>query len=114
MSRSVKKTAGYCDRNPFMKNYANRKIRRIPIEIEEDWVDPIPYKGNGYRRNMCSYDICDFKWHYFGGFEEFYQRELRLATELAYWRLRYRSHVVDEFPTRENCWKHFVYRYKTK
>lgn len=59
MSRSYKKTAGYCDRNPFMKSYANRVVRRKPTNYTIA-------NGSAYRKEMCSYDICDWKSLYFG------------------------------------------------
>ncbi|MND11975.1 hypothetical protein D3C87_505010 [compost metagenome] len=53
MSRSYNKTMGYCDRNPFMKKYFNRKIRRVSVEVEI---------GNGchYRKMSDPWSICDF------------------------------------------------------
>ena len=35
MSRSRKKVLGFVDRNPFMKTYANRRIRRLKPEALE-------------------------------------------------------------------------------
>lgn len=55
MSRSRKKIAGCKDRNPFMKNVANRKIRRISVEEE------IP-NGKKYRLYTNPWDICDWAW----------------------------------------------------
>lgn len=55
MSRSRKKIAGFKDRNTFMKNYANRRIRRISVDEE------IP-NGKKYRLYTESWDICDWKW----------------------------------------------------
>lgn len=55
MSRSYKKTAGWCDRNPFMKNYANRKVRQISV-----WKD-IDADNSWYKRYTCPWDICDYK-----------------------------------------------------
>lgn len=54
MSRSYKKTPGFKDRNPYMKNYANRVVRRIPIDKEVG-----DYKT--YIKYNCSWDICDWK-----------------------------------------------------
>ena len=54
MSRSRKRYAGYADRNPFMKRYANRRLRRLPVDR------PIA-NGKSYRKHTCSYDICDWK-----------------------------------------------------
>jgi len=52
-----------------MKNYANRRIRSILVKTDEDWVDPV-HSGNSYKHYTCSWDICDYKWLYFGGFKE--------------------------------------------
>lgn len=58
MSRSYKKTLGYCDRNPFMKNQSNRRLRRLPI-------DKTLADGRAYAKLMCPWDICDFRFvHY--------------------------------------------------
>jgi len=56
MSRSRKRYPGYSDSKPFMKNYANRRIRRFPVTF--DIAD-----GCSYRKLTCSYDICD--WRFF-------------------------------------------------
>ena len=55
MSRSYKKHPWVCDRNPFMKNYANRRLRRIAPEYD------IIAGGNWYQKYSCSWNICDFK-----------------------------------------------------
>ena len=57
MSHSYKKHP-YCGDNKsrFYKRYANRKLRRIPIEEE------IP-SGKAYRKYECYYNICDY-WSY--------------------------------------------------
>lgn len=55
MSRSKKKHPWVCDRNPWQKNYANRKLRRISKTHE--LAD-----GKAYRKNYCSWSICDWKW----------------------------------------------------
>lgn len=57
MSRSTKKYPGHRDRNPFMKNYANKRIRASPL-LE------IP-SGNHYRKLTCSYNICDHSFMYY-------------------------------------------------
>ena len=55
MSRSFKKTPGWTDRDPWMKNYANRRIRRKPVEFEIA-------DGGSYRKLTCPWDICDWKF----------------------------------------------------
>jgi hypothetical protein len=54
MSRSYKKPFKK-DHNKGVKNFANRSIRRMPIDKEI---------GNGteYRKHYAQYDICD--WHF--------------------------------------------------
>ena len=59
MSRSFKKVPGHCDRNPFAKKVANRKVRR-------DWTIP---SGGAYRKAYESWDICDFRFLYFDAFD---------------------------------------------
>ena len=55
MSRSFKKHPWVCDRNPWMKNYANRRFRRYNGEVQN---------GKWYRKYTCPYDICDWKFLY--------------------------------------------------
>ena len=102
MSRSVKKVPGFTDRNPFMKNYANKRLRcrsRDSLRpqftqvlsydtLVSDWNDVWDYRWSysrrdvyevtydsfdnprlpanhmSYRKNTCSWDICDWKWFY--------------------------------------------------
>jgi hypothetical protein len=54
MSRSYRKVYGHCDRNPFMKNLANRRVRRVDVNTT------VP-NGRAYKKFSCSYDICDFR-----------------------------------------------------
>jgi hypothetical protein len=63
MSRSRKKVLGFVDRNPFMKTYANRRIRRLKPEALEHAFGA--GKSNRTRRYSSSYDICDHKDVYF-------------------------------------------------
>ncbi len=58
MSRSRKKHPSWVDRNPFMKNYANRRLRRKPVSIE--FAD-----GGSYKKFTCSYDISDYRCVWF-------------------------------------------------
>ena len=55
MSRSFKKTPGFCDRNPFNKRQANKRVRK-------DWRIP---SGGAYRRVFCSWDICDYRFLFY-------------------------------------------------
>jgi hypothetical protein len=51
MSRSFKKTAGWCDRNPFAKKEANSRVRKTP---------DLP-SGSAYKKVFESWDIHDYK-----------------------------------------------------
>ena len=69
MSRSYKKTPRSGDKkNKFLKKYANRKYRKLPLE------DTVQYKS--YKKTFCSYDICDYE-DVGRIFEEFYHQSVR-------------------------------------
>jgi hypothetical protein len=51
MSHSFKHAIGFCDRNPYFKKLANKKVRRTP---------ELP-NGKSYKKIFESYDISDFK-----------------------------------------------------
>lgn len=53
MSRSFKKTPGWCDRNPFAKRQANKRVRRFQGPVSN---------GRWYRKLYCSWEICDFRF----------------------------------------------------
>lgn len=55
MSRSYKHTprAG-STKDKYFKKYANRKIRRLPM-------DEHPLNGNTYKKVFASYEICDYE-----------------------------------------------------
>lgn len=55
MSRSYKHTprSGQ-QKNKFCKRYANRRLRRLPI-------DEPPLNNRSYRKHYCYYDICDYE-----------------------------------------------------
>lgn len=77
MSRSRKKNWFVKDRNPFMKNYANRRLRRIKIvvnDLELGYDDDsygeivgektnLPLDNKSYKKYTCSYDISDWCWY---------------------------------------------------
>ena len=55
MSRSFKKTPGFCDRSPYNKNQANRRARK-------NWAIA---NGGAYRKVFEQWNICDFKFLFF-------------------------------------------------
>jgi hypothetical protein len=58
MSRSKKKVFGFVDRNPFMKNLANRRVRRTSVETDIA-------SGKAYKKLTEQYDICDWRFIYY-------------------------------------------------
>lgn len=57
MSRSFKKTNVCTDTNDkFFKNYSNRIIRNKNINFEIK-------NGKFYKKLLCSYNICDYKFY---------------------------------------------------
>lgn len=75
MSRSYKKNPWVCDRNPFMKNYANRRLRRHHIDIDgADETGDYAW----YKRVTCPWDICDWKWQLESTFEKYVQASDRV------------------------------------
>lgn len=71
MSRSFKKVAGYVDRNPFMKRYSNKSLRRASRASLQAISNPNKYDGlvssfSYFKRcSVNQYDICDYKSLYF-------------------------------------------------
>ena len=53
MSRSYKKTPLFCDHNPGMKAYANRRFRRYKGPVQD---------GKWYRRYTNPWNIWDYKF----------------------------------------------------
>ena len=71
MSRSFKKVAGYVDRNPFMKKYSNKSLRRASRASLQTISNPNEYDGlvssfSYFKRcSVDQYDICDYKSLYY-------------------------------------------------
>ena len=53
MARSRKKVPGWCDRQKWAKNQANRLVRRYKGDL--------PKKGNAHRKLFEQWTICDWK-----------------------------------------------------
>lgn len=99
MSRSYKKTPRSGDtKDKFFKRYANRRLRRKPID------DVLQNKS--YKKDFCSYDICDYE-EVGTSFEQFYFHCVRS------W-YRWRRYNNEPFPTREEAWKEYLKWYKRK
>ena len=87
MSRSWKNVYGDSDRNPFMKNQANRRVRKISVN------DSIP-DGCSYKKYFCSYDICDFKS--FDYTERQFRDTFRRWSESAWFRNRKDFRILSD------------------
>ena len=86
MSRSRKKTPGYCDSNPFIKTYYSRCVRRsnkLAIHKDHESYDYLP-SGGTYKKANCPWDICDWKWLHYS------EQELLVHLEEDYASLRYK------------------------
>ena len=87
MSRTYKKVPGFKDRNPFMKNYSNRRLRRLSVENSLA-------SGGAYRKHTCPWDICDWKWFYFSKQEMIEHGESRF--EMYPHRYKSREHAIKK------------------
>lgn len=98
MSRSYKKTPRAGDKkDKFYKRYANRKLRRQKLDID--------LQHKSYKKDFCSYDICDYET-VGTSFEEFWRERVKWWHA---WRYRY-----DPYPTREQALKDYNRWYKRK
>ena len=103
MSRSYKHTP-YCGlrKDKFFKKYANRKLRRRKLEHD------LQYKS--YRKDFCSWEICDYYEIQTRNFEEYYKSCIQRWYEWqSMWWMR-----DEPFPTREECWKEYQKTYIRK
>lgn len=75
MSRSFKKVAGYVDRNPFMKRYSNKSLRKasrnsLQAHLDFNQYDDKVSSFSCFKRcSVSSYDICDYRSLYFDKYE---------------------------------------------
>ena len=70
MSKSYKHTPRSGEqKDKFFKKYANRKVRRLPI-------DEHPLKGKHYKKVFCRYDICDYETVGIS-FEQYWERLIK-------------------------------------
>lgn len=74
MSRSYKKTPGWCRKTKGMKKFANKTVRN---------TKDIP-NGGAFKKNGHSWDICDWKFLYFN------KEELKETIEKYYFGEKYR------------------------
>lgn len=56
MSRSFKKTPGWCDYQPWAKKQANRRVRQYKGGLPD---------GGAYKKLFEQWTICDWKFLYF-------------------------------------------------
>lgn len=93
MSRSYKHTPRSGDtKDKFFKRYANRKLRRLPI-------DEPPLNHKSYKKNFCMYDICDYET-VGTSFEQYW------ADLVKSWH-RWRKYCGISLPTREEAYQEY-------
>ena len=91
MSRSYKHTPRAGDtKDKFFKKYANRKVRRLPIDERP--------KGNAYKKVFCQYDICDYET-VGTSFEQYWESLVKRWYE---WEWKY-----FEFPDRDEAYEEY-------
>jgi len=96
MSRSYKHTP-YCGlkKDKFYKKYANRKLRRKKLDHD--------YQHGAYKKDTCSWDICDWYEIVTKNFEEYYKSCVQF-----WYENHTRWYMLNEpFPTKEQCWKQY-------
>lgn len=92
MSRSYKHTPRSGDaKDKYFKKYANRKVRRLPI-------DEHPSKGNDYKKVFCQYEICDYETVGIS-FEQYWERLVKRWYE---WEWRYYP-----YPDRDEAYREY-------
>lgn len=103
MSRSYKHTP-YCGdkKNKFMKKYANKKLRKKKLTHD--------LQHKSYKKDLCSYDICDWYEIETKNFEEYYKS---CVSRWHKWQ-SYPWGNKEPFPTREECWKEYQKWYVRK
>lgn len=103
MSRSHKKNFITKDRNPYIKRYANRCVRRA---LNNDFN--LELQHNSYRKFYESYDICD--WKFRESWEEYWAVTLRIYERLS---LTYPNREI-EFPDKEQEYRWWRQSYYNK
>ena len=102
MSRSYKHTPYSGERDKFYKKYANRRLRRKKLDHD--------LQHGSYRKDSCSWDICDYSWIETTNFENYYRRQVEhwLYLQSHGWTKR------KSFPTRKEVWNEYQKLYKRK
>lgn len=99
MSRSYKHTPYSGDRkNKWAKRQANKRFRQQKL------THNLQHKS--YKKDFCSYDICDYYHIETKNFEEYY----KLCVSRWHSWVRY----YMPYPTREECWKEYQKQYIRK
>ena len=95
MSRSYKHTP-YCGlkKSKFFKNYANRKLRRQKLSHD--------FQHMAYKKNFCSYDICDWYELETKNFDEYYKKAVSNWLE---WQNH--SWFKEPYPNKKECWQRY-------
>ena len=96
MSRSYKHTPYAGDRKKkWAKRQANKRLRRKKLTHD--------LQHKSYKKDFCSYDICDYYTIETKNFEEYYK-----SCVSRWYRWQSMCWMHDEpFPTREECWKEY-------
>ena len=74
-----------------MKKYANHKLRRKKLDHD--------LQHKAYKKNFCSWSICDYSSVETKNFEEYYKSCIQ--------RWHKYGRYLEPRPTREECWKEY-------
>ena len=93
MSRSYKHTPRCGDtKDKFFKKYANRRVRRLPIE-------ELPLNHKAYKKVTCSWNICDYETVGIS-FEQYWDSLLKS------WH-RWRKDCGHPYPNRDEAYQEY-------
>ena len=90
MSRSFKKVPGYVDRNPYMKRYSNRLLRkasknRLQVLSNPDEYDDTTSSFSSFKKcSVNPYDICDWRSLYFSNNDLIFISSIRSGVYTGY------------------------------
>lgn len=90
MSRSFKKVPGYVDRNPYMKRYSNRLLRKASknrlhtLSDPDEYDDAISSFSFFKKCSVNSYDICDWRSLYFSNNDLIFTSSIRSYSYFSY------------------------------
>ena len=103
MSRSHKKHFCCKDRNPYMKRYANRRVRQA---LNRDF--DLELQHSDYRKFFRSWEICD--WRFYETWEDYWESTVASYNKLLSWF----PDLKQEFPDKDKTYREWCKFYYNK